>query len=532
MAQSAHQFDFSAAFKTTRSDALSGFRHEPVAAVAVQTLPVDRDQRAGFVLTRSAPEVAASEVEQAGVDALEITVLWGANVLYVTHLTPPRSFVVGEASGADFLLPADKIGTDRMPLISVEGGVVSLVVPAGSHGKLTSGGVDSDLAALGAAGEASAEMPGARRIPLGTGAVAELHYAGFQFRVGVVTAGKRSKHGIGAAWDRTVAAYFGGAFFVHAALMAGLAAFVPPLGLTDGEELDENRFYVMQQFLDSAAEREQLKKEQQLDGANNSEGGEGERAAGAEGQMGKPTAKAANAKWAVKGEKDNTDPKLAKAAALREAQDFGMIGLLNAGLGGDPNAPTSPWGADVSSGRDAVSAQGNMWGDEIGDAFGTGGLGLTSLGEGGGGRGTGVGLGEIGFGHGAGRGPGDGFGLSGGRLGSRGHVTKTPIIRTPQTTVSGRLPAEVIQRIVRQNFGRFRMCYQQGLSRNPNLQGRVGARFVIDSTGAVSQVMNGGSDLPDASVTSCVLSAFYGLSFPAPEGGVVGVTYPIVFAPG
>ncbi len=101
-----------------------------------------------------------------------------------------------------------------------------------------------------------------------------------------------------------------------------------------------------------------------------------------------------------------------------------------------------------------------------------------------------------------------------------------------QTIVSGRLPGEVIQRIVRQNYGRFRMCYEQGLTRNPNLEGRVEARFVIGRDGAVTNASNGGSDLPDAAVKNCVVSAFYNLSFPSPEGGVVTVAYPIMFTPG
>jgi hypothetical protein len=174
-----------------------------------------------------------------------------------------------------------------------------------------------------------------------------------------------------------------------------------------------------------------------------------------------------------------------------------------------------------------------MWGDDIGEAFGHGGLGLSGTEQGGGGRGEGIGLGEFGFGHGAGLGLRDGFGNGVGRIGSRGHKSTAPQVRSLGTSVvSGRLPAEVIQRIVRQNFGRFRMCYQQGLTKNPTLQGRVESRFVIDRTGAVTQVMNGASDLPDAAVNSCVLSAFYGLSFPAPDGGIVTVTYPIMFAPG
>ncbi len=45
----------------------------------------------------------------------------------------------------------------------------------------------------------------------------------------------------------------------------------------------------------------------------------------------------------------------------------------------------------------------SMWGNEVGESFGAGGLGLSGVGEGGGGRGEGIGLGAIGtIGHGAG----------------------------------------------------------------------------------------------------------------------------------
>lgn len=105
-------------------------------------------------------------------------------------------------------------------------------------------------------------------------------------------------------------------------------------------------------------------------------------------------------------------------------------------------------------------------------------------------------------------------------------------MRPGVTTVSGRLPSEVIQRVVRQNYGRFRQCYEMGLRTNPNLTGRVTARFVIGRDGAVTNVSNGGGDLPDSTVTSCVISAFYGLSFPSPDNGIVTVTYPIMLVPG
>jgi len=169
----------------------------------------------------------------------------------------------------------------------------------------------------------------------------------------------------------------------------------------------------------------------------------------------------------------------------------------------------------------------NMWG--AGDDFGFGGLGLSGAGRGGG-RGEGIGLGNIGtIGHGAGTGQGVGGG--GGRLGS-GHRADAPRVRMGATSVSGRLPPEVIQRIVRQNFGRFRLCYENGLKKKPDLEGCVFVRFVIAKDGSVSSAGSAGSDLPDAGVVACVTKAFHGLSFPQPEGGIVTVVYPIMFSPG
>jgi hypothetical protein len=90
----------------------------------------------------------------------------------------------------------------------------------------------------------------------------------------------------------------------------------------------------------------------------------------------------------------------------------------------------------------------------------------------------------------------------------------------------------VIRRIVRQNFGRFRLCYENGLKNNPNLQGTVKVKFVIDNYGAVVTTDDGGSDIPDASVSQCVVRAFGTLSFPQPEDDRVWVLYPIVLGLG
>jgi hypothetical protein len=202
----------------------------------------------------------------------------------------------------------------------------------------------------------------------------------------------------------------------------------------------------------------------------------------------------------------------------RESASFGMIGLAS-----------SP--ADGRFEQDEKSVPDNVAGESISDSFGAGGLGLAGVGEGegegegGGGRGEGIGLGRFGqLGHAAGTGNGRG------RL-AGSHAVPAPRIREGATLVSGRLPPEVVQRIVRQNFGRFRLCYENGLRSDANLRGRVTVRFVIDLSGAVSMTADGGSDLPEQGVVQCVVRAFGNLTFPAPSA-MVTVVYPIDFAPG
>ncbi len=503
-----------------------------------------------YVMTKSGPDVNPDEVELVNVPALEVMILWGEMVLHVQHMTPPRSFYVGEEQGknlsCDYFIPAEKLGTTRAPVVLAErGGPAYLVLLPRAKGFIEIPGQGKlkieDLISGGQA-QPCAELSGAHQIAFPPGAKARMEIpsevpgSALVFQVGAVNAGRRAPAGIfTSSRDWSTALYVGLSSAVHLGLLAAMAFFMPPLGLTEEEEMNKDQLYLLQQYLNASAEREMEQKDTDQvseDNPDNKEGGTGTRAKGEEGSMGNPNSRDTNRRYGVAGPKDNPDPHIARSAALREAAEFGMIGLLNTGAGGDPNAPTAPWGRDDSLGSDPISARGNMWGDSIGDAFGAGGLGLSGIGEGGGGRGEGIGLGSIGtIGHGAGTGTGQGFGSGHGRLGGS-HRTSPPKVRMGATTVNGRLPPEVIQRIVRQNYGRFRLCYENGLRNNPNLQGRVSVRFIIGRDGSVSNVGNAGSDLPDPGVVSCVTRAYYGLSFPQPEGGIVTVVYPIMFSPG
>lgn len=511
------------------------------APAPVDDVPADAPEGSyTYSMMKAGPPVPPEEVETAGM-SVEVMVLWDQSILHVAHLTPPRSFYVGEEAGrnvgCDYFVPAEKLGTTRAPIVLANSSTVSVVILPRSAGTIEIGGQTMSLqdAIAGGRAQPCAELSGAHQLQLPVGAKARVILDnGLTFQVSTVHAGRKVAGHIALA--AAPIAFFGLSSVVHGGLLAAMFFFMPGLSDTDENNMSSSQDYMLSLMMRAEADRAMEEPEVEdtpTEKVQEKEGGTGTRAKGEEGSMGKPTVTATNKRFGVKGPPDNTDPHIAKQNALRDAMEFGMIGLLNAGAGGDPDAPTAPWGRDDSLGQDDKSARGNMWGEEIGDAFGAGGLGLTGIGEGGGGRGEGIGLGNIGtIGHGAGTGTGQGFGsgAGSGRLGGT-HKSKPPSVRMGATSVSGRLPPEVIQRIVRQNFGRFRLCYENALRNNPNLAGRVSVSFTIGRDGSVGSV-SGGGDLPDASVIGCVTKQFYGLSFPAPEGGVVKVSYPIAFAPG
>jgi hypothetical protein len=103
-------------------------------------------------------------------------------------------------------------------------------------------------------------------------------------------------------------------------------------------------------------------------------------------------------------------------------------------------------------------------------------------------------------------------------------------IRLGASRVDGRLPPEIIQRTVR-GAGAYGACYDDGLTRDPALAGRVTLHFMIDRAGRVGRADATGSTLPDADVVACFVAATRTLKFPEPEGGVVTVTLPLLLSP-
>lgn len=195
-------------------------------------------------------------------------------------------------------------------------------------------------------------------------------------------------------------------------------------------------------------------------------------ACGSEPELAAPTGEAAEpTATATASASTLSSAETAREAALREAAEFGFPGRI-----GGPITAT-PFG---SGGLDP-----SIWGEEIG------GPGMRSAEP------------------------------------PRG---KGPLVRRGELTVNGRLPPEVVQRVMRQNFGRFRLCYENGLRTAPKLEGKVTLAFTIRRDGKVEGA-TATTDLTDKAVSTCMARAVESISFPSPDGGVAKVTFELLLTP-
>ncbi len=468
-----------------------------------------------------------------------VSLRWNGAPLATQAVRSGGEVVLGDAAGSLSPLPREALGATARVVADTRGGA-HVRVPEERVAKLTNAEGDVRLVA------------GPARVALAAGEEASLVLGAFE----VIVAGHEEERGVAArrkvaagAWVHTAVVAS-----VHAALLfaGSRSALAGSIEADSGPDLERLRGY-----LAAAEERSSTPDvvvsgnhgagdSEKLNGrSGNGKQGGGERHSGEAGKAGSATSRTANKRWGAEGSPARGAP-APEVDSIETARDFGMVGLLRAAANEAAVRPIggpSPWGSD-----DAFTAMGAMLGRSLGESEGVEGLALSGIGEGGGGDGEGIGLGRIGtIGHTDGlaglgtggkgtqrQGGGIGIGWIGGwdsvGVQRRSHRGWTHCRCGVETVVSGRLPPEAVQRIVRQNFGRFRACYEDGLKRNPGLAGRVATRFVIGLDGSVVSSVDGGSDLPDAAVNACVNRAFQGISFPQPEGGIVTVVYPIVFS--
>lgn len=453
-----------------------------------------------------------THLERNNADALPInlaaalvTVRWGGEIIHTKRLGPIRNFTLG----ADFAVSAAQLGCDSSPLIVLdERRRPFVVVPACAPSSVED--------AHGNVNELPPSLE-ARQVSLVAGHTVTVRYGELSFTVSGEGKEQRffsiERPGRGlAAVVLTAMCTFG---FVGATY-----AVTPPLTLTENDTPTEEQRYLMNAYLDGIAEQEKADQELALndnpavDGPDSPNPGK----ADADAKQTGPSRGHGNDRYY--GPKERSAP-TTRGDLVEDARRFGMIDLIDQQTGGVP----TPAGWDTSGDPFSMPEGISMWHDGPGVPGGP--LNLTD--PGGEGSHTATNWYTNPFPNTS---PWEGF---------DGNRQLKPWKRDPHAPDlrqdegfdqdGGVIPAQVIQRIIRANFGRFRGCYDAGLRSNPALAGRVSTRILIGRDGSVLSAANGGSDLPDAAVVNCVVANFRGLRFPAPGRGTVSVTYPIMFVP-
>jgi TonB family protein len=440
-----------------------------------------------------------------------------------------ENYTIGEGHHATFHVPPAGLPDPvAFPLVRSGGrNDFSLNFTEGMTGDVTLDGQRIDLAELVSSGRAGGSG-GAYSFPLPPGVSCRVKYDDVTFHVNAVNPGAVIAGRGDVDWPFWF--YVGGTGVVAVALWMLMRAIPDDmLGFDFDSEDGQNRFARYMYQPDETKEEEPPPEEQE--DSDEKAGGDGQRHKGEEGKMGKPTSKSKSGLYAMKGPKDampqmarNFDPDM-------QARNAGILGVMSQQSG---HFLASPFGGAFAVGNDDEDVWGGLTGTEVGEAYGVGGLGLVGTGRGGGGTGEGtIGLGNTGLiGKGGGGGKGSGYGRGSG-AGFGGKGKRVPRVRQAKAKVQGALDKDIIRRIVRAHINEVRSCYNQGLTKNPNLQGRVAVNFVITTTGKVGSSVVQETSLKDRSVANCIAKAVKRWKFPKPRGGGnVIVTYPFNLSPG
>jgi Ca-activated chloride channel homolog len=319
---------------------------------------------------------------------IEVSILWGSSVLHVAHLSPPRSFYLGEAESSagacDAFVPAAAIGASCAPLLLAgTGGALSLVILPGAEGTIDRPAQGRcSIAEAIAEAEPIAAIPGAFAIPFPDGARARIAIGGLSIAV-TSSAAPPAIAGLRRTDKRSVPFLVGSAI-VQVGLLAVSSCFPASPQADDLDGVSADQLYAIQAELADADEKVMADKETEQTAENTAdtkEGGTGARARGEEGSMGNPTTRATSNRYGVQGP---PDLHLSREQSMRDAAEFGMIGLLNQGAGGDPNEPGGGWGSAGAIGGvpglpDASAGRGIAGSGVAGLALGGGGTGARGI---------------------------------------------------------------------------------------------------------------------------------------------------------
>ncbi|MBW1808338.1 MAG: AgmX/PglI C-terminal domain-containing protein [Deltaproteobacteria bacterium] len=447
---------------------------------------------------------------------LEVRKLWGETVMDVRSFrSDTKQVLVGEDEKAEFFMPADLLPAKAFPIARLVGSEAMLSFNNSTGGNLTTkdGTVTSlsDLAKGSKVGR-DPEYGDCKTFALPEDAIATLTFGqvGFRFKYTNKPTGFISK--VSDRLDYTFLNTILLVLFVYAAMVATFH-LRPKAVETSEEEL----YKVPDRYVQFILTRPKPAKKdlvflEKLKGDIQAKADSAERYKGKEGKMG------------LRGRPNTGKRSAVKAIKPDDREIVGNRGLLAVlGAGGPQGLSTVMGGTGL--GGEMEGAIGNMFGGQIGNSGGFGGLGLKGTGSGGGGMGNTIGVGRLGT---RGRGGGKfGYGTGVARIRRRGERNVNISVGRP--IIMGSLSMEIIRRVIRSHRDQIKYCYSKELTRHPNLRGKVSIKFTISPKGFVTQATVSSTSLKNSTVERCMTQKIRTWKFPEPKGGgIVIVNYPFI----
>jgi hypothetical protein len=436
---------------------------------------------------------------------LEVRHLWGDNtVLEVrTFSRDQKQVVVGE-EGADFFTPADLLGSPSFTIAHISGTEAVISFLPSCTGEVMTAQGSKKLSEFG---------KGSFTLPPEATATVRFGQMGFRFKYTSRPAGFLSR--MGERIDYTMINTVLLLLFVFAGMVATIHLRPRAIDTTEEELYKIPDRFVQFILTRPKPEKQDLTFLEKLKSDISDKQASAPRYKGAEGKMGKPGAPDTGRRSAVKAIKPD------------DKEIVGNRGLLAVlGAGGPQGLSTVMGGTGL--GGEMEGAIGNMFGSQVGESGGFGGLGLRGTGSGGGGMGNTIGVGGLGT---RGRGGGQyGYGTGVARIRDRGERNVNISVGTP--IVMGSLSMEIIRQVIASHRDQIKYCYSQELNRNPNLAGKVAVKFTISPKGYVTQASVAQTTLNNAAVENCITQKVRTWKFPEPKGGgIVIVNYPFILNP-
>lgn len=433
---------------------------------------------------------------------LRVALIWNGSVQSEQTLATPAPIIVGPSLAAGFIVPDSALAADVV-LLEPSGAGYRLNLAPGVGGAIWVGGERRDVAELGSG-----------PVPLGPDDYGVLTFGTLAFFFQHVRAPARPRGAVN--WDATIIASQGLSGFTHAALIALMFLALAEMDRPDPLELptDLIRRFMVTPPPESIVEPPSSGGTDTADpGINDREEAGGTPDEGEEGRVGEESSDV---------ERTEIEGEVTGGAAARVAT-VGLLGVLNSAEG-------NPLAAALT-GPSIGDLLGGLGSDRTIMGRGSGGTGLRGTGGGGGGTGPGTlfGAGGVGTGVGAGSGHGGGRGSGGPGAAGRARGEVSVRVTTEAPRVSGYLSPEQILRVVRANMAAVRYCYENELSRQPSLRGRIEISWRVNREGRVATARVARSTMGNARVEGCIVRQVRNWRFPVPDGGEVDVVFPFIF---